>query len=242
MSSENSKEVFQAKPFPLSFIYIPDIKNSDYNSQFREKSCTSIDWLELDNEIDLSFQSNNDEDLNYQQSEIINSVGKNKWYENSISFPYDRVTVTTATSTESCDMSITSAGNASIDTLDTLAAYQLDADETEYSYRGPKVLYRNETPATICTANTIGLIRSRKLLRVLLDSGSNACLINRSALPKGIIPKELSNKKSFRTLAGTLSASQIVTLRMYIYPNLVMIGTLNNKMPSYLTVINTNMI
>ena len=116
-------------------------------------------------------------------------------------------------STESCDMSITSAGNASIDTLDTLAAYQLDADETEYSYRGPKVLYRNETPATICTANTIGLIRSRKLLRVLLDSGSNACLINRSALPKGIIPKELSNKKSFRTLAGKLSASQMVTLR-----------------------------
>ena len=32
-------------------------------------------------------------------------------------------------------------------------------------------------------------------------------------MPKGIIQRELSNRKSFRTLAGTLSASQIVTLR-----------------------------
>ena len=115
--------------------------------------------------------------------------------------------------TESCDMSINSSGNASIDTLDTLSAYQLDADETEYSYRGVKVLYRNETSASICTANTIGLIRSRKLLRVLFDSGSNACLINISVLLKGIIPRGLSHKKSFRTLAGKLSASQMVKLR-----------------------------
>ena len=78
----------------------------------------------------------------------------------------------------------------------------------EINYRGPKILPKNETPATICTANTIGLLSSRKLLRVLLDSGSNACLIKRSALPKGIIPKDLTNKKSFTTLAGTLSAKK----------------------------------
>ena len=103
-----------------------------------------------------------------------------------------------------------STGNA---TIETLQVYQLDADDFPVNYRGPKVLPKNETPATIYTANTIGLQHSRKLIRVLLDSGSNACLIKRSALPTGIIPKNLNDKKSFRTLAGTLTANQMVTMR-----------------------------
>ena len=64
MPAENSKDVFWAEPFPLPFIYIPDINNADDNSQSKENSCTSINWLELDNEIDLSFQKNNDENSN----------------------------------------------------------------------------------------------------------------------------------------------------------------------------------
>ena len=112
-------------------------------------------------------------------------------------------------STVPCDGSVTSAGNA---TIETLQVYQID-DDFPANYRGPKVLPKNETPATICTANTIGLVRSRKLFRVLLDSGSNACLIKRSALPAGIKPKFLNDKRSFRTLAGTLQADQIVTMR-----------------------------
>ena len=141
--AENSKEVFWAKPFPLPFIYIPVINNADGNSQSKENSCTSIDWLEIDNQIDLSFQSNIDENLNDAPSEINYSVGKSKRYEDSVSFLYDDDTVTTDMSTQSCNGSVTSAGNASIDTLDTLAAYQFDADETGYKYRGPKVLYKN---------------------------------------------------------------------------------------------------
>jgi len=112
-------------------------------------------------------------------------------------------------STVPCDGSVTSAENA---TIETLQVYQID-DDFPVNYRGPKVLPKNETPATICTASTIGLVRSRKLFRVLLDSGSNACLIKRSALPAGIKPKFLNDKKSFRTLAGTLQADQIVTMR-----------------------------
>ena len=87
----------------------------------------------------------------------------------------------------------TSVRNASLSTLDV---YQLEAEGTSYSYRGPKVIIKNETLATICTANTIGHLQSRKLLKVLLDSGSNAILIKRSALPKGIILKELDSKKA----------------------------------------------
>ena len=72
---------------------------------------------------------------------------------------------------------------------------------------------KNECPATICIADTIGLLKSRKLLKVLLDSGSSSCLIKRSILPQGIIPKELNSPKYFNTLAGKLLAQSVVTLR-----------------------------
>ena len=128
-----------------------------------------------------------------------------EWDDDDTILDDDTVTTKTLSSSD-C-----SAGNA---TLDTLEVYQLDTDEVCYfTYRGPKVLPKNECPATICTANTIGTLRSRKMLRVLLDSGSNSTLINKKALPKGIIPKELAEAKSFKTLAGKLTTSQMVTLR-----------------------------
>ena len=66
---------------------------------------------------------------------------------------------------------------------------------------------------TICTANTIGYVCSRKLLRVILDSGYNGCLIKRSALPKVLVPKTLAEKFSFNSLAGKMTASEMVNLR-----------------------------
>ena len=134
----------------------------------------------------------------------LNSVNI-EWTDDDTILDDDTVTTKTLSNSD-C-----SAGNA---TLYTLEVYQLDTDEVCYfTYRGPKVLPKNECPATICTANTIGTLRSRKMLRVLLDSGSNSTLINKKALPKGIIPKELAEAKSFKTLAGKLTTSQMVTLR-----------------------------
>ena len=78
---------------------------------------------------------------------------------------------------DSTASSHTSEFSNEIDSISSLEAYPLDADEVIYNYRGPKVLPKNETPVTICIVNTIGLVRSRKLFRVLLDSGSNKCLI-----------------------------------------------------------------
>ena len=71
---------------------------------------------------------------------------------------------------------------------------------------------------SICTANTIGTFRSRKLLRVLFDSGTNRTLIKRSVIPKGVIPKELAERKSFATSAGRLTAQEMVTLRGITLP------------------------
>eukprot|EP00957_Ditylum_brightwellii_P072081 5479241-Ditylum_brightwellii.AAC.1 len=74
--------------------------------------------------------------------------------------------------------------SARITPLSTLEVHQLGAEGTSYNYRSPKVIIKNETLATICTANTIRHLQSRKFPKVLLDSGSNAYLIKRSALPK----------------------------------------------------------
>ena len=98
-----------------------------------------------------------------------------------------------------------SVGNASIINVHHL--------EVHYNQKSSRGLTKNECPATICIANSIGGVRSRRLLKVLLDSGSSQCLIKRSALPKGIVPKELAETKSLKTLAGPVKSTQVVTIQ-----------------------------
>jgi hypothetical protein len=71
---------------------------------------------------------------------------------------------------------------------------------------------------TICTADTIGTIRSQRLFQVLFDSGSNVSMIKRSALLKGIITKLLGDTKLVRTLAGHLKMQEVITMRDIILP------------------------
>lgn len=77
----------------------------------------------------------------------------------------DDSTVSTAMCTVSDEKS---AGNASLLSVDV---FEVDDDGIRFNYRGSKVVPRNECPVTICTVNTIGAARSRRLFRVLLDSG-----------------------------------------------------------------------
>jgi hypothetical protein len=112
----------------------------------------------------------------------------------------------------------TSAGNVSIcSDLDFFGDECFNIEENiQFNYLGPKILKQapaGETPATILTANTIGLARSRRLFRVLLDSGSTVCMIKRSCLPKQAVLTELAETKSVRTLAGKLKSQQVVTMR-----------------------------
>jgi hypothetical protein len=68
-------------------------------------------------------------------------------------------------------------------------------------------------PGTICTADTIGTIRSQRLFQVLFDTGSNVSIIKRSALPKGVITKFLGDIKLVRALAGCLKMQEVVTMQ-----------------------------
>ena len=72
--------------------------------------------------------------------------------------------------------------------------------------------FARECPATIFAVSTIDLVRSKKLFRVLFDSGSSATLIKKASLPKGTVPRKLKNPKSLRTLAGKLSTDSVASL------------------------------
>jgi hypothetical protein len=43
---------------------------------------------------------------------------------------------------------------------------------------------QNLTPVTIMVVNTISSVRSRRLLKILWDSGSTTTLVNKKCLPK----------------------------------------------------------
>ncbi len=55
--------------------------------------------------------------------------------------------------------SLSSAGNNTY--LSSLENYQMEVDQPCYNYLGPKiVLPTNESPVTICTADTINMVKS----------------------------------------------------------------------------------
>ena len=72
---------------------------------------------------------------------------------------------------------------------------------------------RMETPATICTVNTINTLHIQRLLKVLLDSGSRKTLISRSVLPKNTVTKISQKGQTLKTLPGNVAAYEMVTLR-----------------------------
>ena len=69
------------------------------------------------------------------------------------------------------------------------------------------------TPITIAVMDTIGLIKSRKLLRVLLDPGSSGTMIHERIVPKKAVPMSLSRNKAVKTIAGTMNTNRMVHLR-----------------------------
>ena len=73
-------------------------------------------------------------------------------------------------------------------------------------------------PATINIANIISVVKSRKFLKVLLDSGSVTTLVNKSALPKGVQGRTLNESKGMNTLAGRITVNTMVKLRVLRLP------------------------
>ena len=166
-----------------------------------EASCSDIDQL-----YTLNLKSIDDSNT---VATIDNNSIKKLVYDDD-SFVFTDITATTVAATFSDE---DSAGNAS---LDSFECFQGEDETPQFNYRGPKVLpTRHETPVSICTANTIGTLRSRRIFRVLFDSGSNVSLIKRSCLPRNCKTKSLTSRRQVATLAGKLLSKEvvIVTLR-----------------------------
>ena len=79
---------------------------------------------------------------------------------------------------------------------------------------------RNLTPVTIMVADTIGTVKSRRLLKVLLDSGSTTTLINKRCLPRKCQPSKTSQSRMVNTLAGNYQSSAMVVMRNLRLPEL----------------------
>jgi hypothetical protein len=76
------------------------------------------------------------------------------------------------------------------------------------------------TPVTIMVVDTISSVKSRILLKVLLDSGSTTTMINRKCLPRNSQTCKISNCRKIGTLAGSYNSSEMVVLRNLRLPEL----------------------
>ncbi len=66
------------------------------------------------------------------------------------------------------------------------AKYKIDSRKRKRNSIPDSPPNRNLTPVTIMVADSIGAVRSRRLLKVLLDSGFTTTLINKKCLPKSV--------------------------------------------------------
>jgi hypothetical protein len=79
---------------------------------------------------------------------------------------------------------------------------------------------QNLTPVRIMVVDTIPLVRSRGLLKILLDSGSLTTLVSKKCLPKKCRPCQISQSRMVNTLAGSYQLSAMVVMRNLRLPKL----------------------
>ncbi len=79
---------------------------------------------------------------------------------------------------------------------------------------------RNLTPVTIMIVDTISAVKSRRLLKILLDSGSTTTLINKRCLPRKCQPCPISQSRMVNRLAGSYLSSAMVVIRSLRLPEL----------------------
>ena len=76
------------------------------------------------------------------------------------------------------------------------------------------------TPVTVMVVDTISSVKSRILLKVLLDSGSTTTMINRKCLPRNCQTCKISKSRKMDTLAGSYTSSEMVVLLNLRLPEL----------------------
>ncbi len=96
---------------------------------------------------------------------------------------------------------------------DEVYAMSEDSSDDRQHKKAKKSVPTNLTPVTIMVVDTISGVRSRKLLKVLLDSGSTTTLINKKCLPKNCKLCPISSSRKVYTLSVTYTSTEVVTMR-----------------------------
>jgi hypothetical protein len=97
--------------------------------------------------------------------------------------------------------------------VQTNAKEAMNVKSKKYS---PKQL----TPVTIMVADTVSSVKSRILLKVLLNSGSTSTMINRKCLPRNCQTCKISKSRKMETLACSYTSSEMVVLHNLRLPEL----------------------
>jgi hypothetical protein len=177
-----------------------------------EKSSVPLYVFVPDREPDLLTDSHDKLDILVDTQELLNTSHLR------IGFEYDEDTASLVVDPTLSTLDILISDNSDSSTGNTSTfkneCYEVKDDTPWFNYHGPKIkIPKQESSVTICTADTIGTIRSQRLFWVLFDSGSNVSTIKRSALLKGIITKLLGDTKLVRTLKEHLKMQEVVTMQ-----------------------------
>jgi hypothetical protein len=79
---------------------------------------------------------------------------------------------------------------------------------------------QNLTPVTIMVVDAISSVRSRRLLKILLDSESTTTLVNEKCVPKKCTPCQISQSRMVNTLTGSYHSSAMVVMHNLRLPKL----------------------
>ena len=129
----------------------------------------------------------------------------------------DSSTVTTVT-THTADSADSHNSQNDWEFIQDIESHLQFEEEEEVTYMVPlpkmgKPKIKSLTPISIMLCKTIGLKESRNILKVLFDPGSTKTLIHRSVLPANAKLIPLSQARDVKTLAGSMTAVEMVHLR-----------------------------
>jgi hypothetical protein len=97
-------------------------------------------------------------------------------------------------------------------TEEVYAMYEENNGSNKKVDKSKKTVPQNLTPVMIMVVDTISSVRSRTLLKVLLDSGSTTTLVHKKCLPRHCKPCKISSSRKVSALTGTYTSTEIVIM------------------------------
>ena len=105
-----------------------------------------------------------------------------------------------------------------LDDVDAIYANNIKPHEIFMNTQVPKCFVEKNKPCSIMISELIGSATSRRILRVLFNSGLNRSLIHKRVLPETACVKACKNLNPTTTLGGTVQLNQTVTLEQLHFP------------------------